>query len=255
MATESLAKRGGAALTLRPELAELTNDLTKPDAGFSDYGGGVPFVGFVDQKSGNLADLLAAGLAPGDIYLSHLGDRKNVKLSPFEFMLIKHRQLWVQTDNTYKNVLAVTDRDPRSYKDPRKENILSVVVVFTPDGPVAATANFKTTKAEIGRVALRELAKATTPEWAKQSGDHKLAAGVPLPFARFYVTGTTYKDTAKGSGLPMYVGRAKATVVTPDRWNQVNQFINSEEGAAEIKAAYDVFTARVKELEAKINNG
>jgi hypothetical protein len=249
MAVESLAKRGGAILG--DELAAYTSQLLTPAVQEMPEGSSGPYVGFADPKNGKYDQLVQSGVKNGDAYLS--ADGRYTKLDPFEFHLLAATRLWVQSDDTGKVVLDVTDVDPRSWKSPYKENIEAAILVYSGDTIVPAKCSFRTTKAGPGRVANNELASAGTPEWAKQSKDHATIAGkLPVPFSRFFIRVETTRKVAKGSGLPMYVAEGTSILTTPAKADMISAAFKDENFRKAVAAVMDGYTGRVKELQGKI---
>src|SRR6516225_12012283 len=97
-ATASLAKSAGALKNpFDGALAQYQDQLVAPATQDFSEGSGVNFLGFADAKSKNLADLLAAGIQPGQAYVRAFG--KYIKLERLEFHLIAASQLWCEFDN------------------------------------------------------------------------------------------------------------------------------------------------------------
>lgn len=231
---------------LGEELVAYEQRFVQPAAAFSDSEG-VTYVGFVDPKNPKYTELVAAGLREGDPYMAYKGEFK--KLSPFEFQLMDYRQLWVERDQTGKNVIGVTAVDPRNWKSAYKENIEAAVLAFTDVGIIPAVCSFRTTKTEAGHVAIRMLRQATDPNWASKSKDHAETAKFPLPFTRFYIATTTQRDVSKSSGFPFYKTVSTGHLITAPKAAQLQKFLTSPEGKEAIRKTMTIFDNRVQELE------
>jgi hypothetical protein len=157
-------------------------------------------------------------------------------------------------------VVGVTDTDPRSWTSPYKENIESAVLVYTANGVIPAKATFRTTKAQPARIAAKELANASTKEWAGIDKAHAAVAGAfPLgtfpPGLRFTVQVQLNKGTSKGKGLPQYVALGKLVLTTPEKSKELETYFTSKAAETTLAGVMDAYTNRVKELTDKIKKG
>ncbi len=249
-ATASLAKSAGVLSVFEGYKDALLAPVTQP---FSE-GSGVDYVGFADAKSKNLEELLAAGIQPGNAYARVNG--KFEKIASLEFHVLACRQLWVNYDKSGQ-VLGVINVDPRTWKGDYKENIEAAIIVYTSQGAVPAKCSFRTTKAQPGRIANKELQAASTKEWANIDKAHAAVAGAfPLgqfpPGFRFTVQVAINKGTAKGSGLPQYIATGKVVLTTPEKSGELQTLLTSSDAKERIASVMDAYTTRVKELEGKI---
>lgn len=253
MATTSLAKNAGV---LDNVLDKYKEQLLAPVTSEMSEGTGVDYVGFADAKSKNLEALIAAGVPIGSAYV-----RTNGKFHPLptlEFHLLSATQLWVNFDQTGA-VVGVTNKDPRTWSSPFKENIETAVLVYTPVGVVPAKATFRTTKAQPARLGHKELeyASGKTPDgqkpWGQIDKAHAAVAGAfQLPGLRFFVSTTINKGTSKGKGLQQYIANGKIVLTTPEKSKELEAFFTSDEAKERLAAVMESYTARVTELRSKI---
>jgi hypothetical protein len=203
-----------------------------------------PFVGFFEKNSGKVAELSQAGVALGESYLS--ADNKLTKLYPLSYHLLNFRQFWTETDENW-NILDVTTT-PQNYKSKLKEHFEVVLLTYINDTLVPARATFRFTKANAGLIPSKELGAAAKGDWAGKSPEHKEAAKLPEPWARFTATTKTTKKTAKGSGFTFYLANTTTAPTTMGQWNTLQKFLEDTKNKIALADVFTAYNSKVTEL-------
>lgn len=235
--SKELAKAGQAYL-------QPTVNVTPKDA--------QPYVVFLSEKNSKFTQIVQGAkdaTVPDPILIA--GDNFT-RLQPLKCHFVKAEQLWVErTRDSKATALSVLSSRPSSYKEPQKEEILAALLVYTPSGLVPATATFRKGLSKGAAVASRELStvadKDGLREWVKKSDDHRAAAQITFPFARFTATIKTQMEPSKSGGDPFPGSTTTCRPTSAADWGQLQAFFEKY-GFDSLDAIVAVHDARVAEL-------
>lgn len=191
------------------------------------------------------------GIATGAPVLIHPNNAPPVKLDPFKYMLIAAKQFFCSVDGQGNPVQCVVEPDDAH----EKEYIDSLILVFTSDGIIPATCQWRTTKCQAIHGAKDELEFITQnpDEWAKRSAEHQFASQMPHPYARFTCTVQMQGKTAKGSGLPMQLASAIINPATPGDWKVLQAaFTDNEQVKKYLHDCTEAYKLRLRDIAAKL---
>ncbi len=258
--TESIAKK--SANPFGESLVAYSQQLLAPaPIAVSDGSGGMTFVGFADPQGKNYDKLVAAGIRNGDAYLSEKGVL--TKLNPLQFHVLQAEQFWVTfaKDKSGK-ITGVSKQDPGSWKSDWKESNEAAIIVYVDGRLVPANVSFRSTRANPGSVAAKELnyAAGVTPEgkkaWALQSKDHAAVAGkLAAPFSRFSVLVHNEQITAKTSGNKLLIPKGEVVLTSPAQAEGLAAAFADPKFSEAVAKVLDTYNSRVKELAAQIGGG
>jgi hypothetical protein len=216
----------------------------------------LPYVVFLSEKTTGFAQIVSTiqgAKVPDPILRS--GD-SFTRLQPLKCHFVRATQLWVErTKNQEAKALSVLSTQPKSYKEPQKEEILATLLVYTPKGLVPATATFRKGLSKGAALVCRELQavsdKALIGEWIKRSDDHRVAAQIEFPFARFTASITTQMEPAKSGGDPYPASVAVCRPTTAGDWKQLQEYFgaNGFEGLDAVVAIHDQRVAALLKLQ------
>lgn len=219
---------------------------------------GVPYVGFLattPNSADKAANIRAAcpGIGEGDPYLSMGGTYR--RLDPLKFHLLAAEQFWCERDQT-GNTIRTTREKPDSWKSPFKEEVIAALLVYAGDDVIPALCSFRTTKSGGIHPAVNALRQVVEQpgEWGALSADHQASLALNLPFSRFTTTVSMRKDTAKGSGNPMFLARGSVKPITAGEWKVLKDALESPSIAEAVNGVTVAFKSRVAELAGKVVN-
>lgn len=179
-------------------------------------GGGGNYIGFATDRASSWEQVQAAGCGDGELYVSYQGEL--IPCHPMKFVMLDGYNYLAKFDTSYGVLKSTTDMSQKFDRGNWQEAVLSVCLVFLPDGRVApCRGEFYTTKANIGTGMIAEIRNAMTPEWAAESKAHELAARASVPAMRVTgVASTGSQKISKSSGNPYYPGFVTCTPTTAE---------------------------------------
>lgn len=214
-----------------------------------------PFVIFVSTKGQTFAKVAQQipDIQDGDPVLCR-GD-SYTRLNPFKFYIISAFQHFSKVNGQGEIFETILDAEQaREEKGQWSEHIETLLVVILPSGElVPATCTFKTTKTNAAHTAIDNLKKAEdAAEWSKLSAEHKASAAVPAAYARFVVTVTLKRGTAKKSGFPFVAANAFVRPTGLADWDSFATFLKDPEKKRLCEAVYNRFTDRCEDIKAGV---
>lgn len=220
-----------------------------PPPEVEDDGGSTPYGVYINPKSKNWAQVAVTlpGLQEPDVVLFRAKPELPEKLSPLRFCVVTGWQYWCVEDDK-GNILQASLVKDRSMK----ECVECVILAFTSRGVEACRFNFKRTKAEPGRLALKALEQAAQPEWADVSPAHKATLAAPKPFLRFTVSSSCTQRTARSSGYTYWHAAGQVLPATPQDWAALKQYFSVEGWREELAAIEQEHAERVALVKSKV---
>jgi hypothetical protein len=209
----------------------------------------LPYVTFFSSKGKASGDIMAQvrGIREPEPVIFNKGVYK--RLSPLKFHVVTAKRLWVERDDQ-NNAISVLTKDPCDNSDPCKEEIQAVLLVYGPDGLTPATAMFRTGGCRGMQAPVNDLAGMRDPDfvsdWIARSPDHKAAASIPYPFARFTVTLSMQLKTSRSTGRSYRESASILDPTTAAEASDVADFLANR--LDELKAVEALYTKRVNEL-------
>ena len=230
-------------------------------------GGGLPYVLFYSDRSpehGRKIVLKFPNVQDGDPFIPY-GDTY-VPVIDAAFITLADFPYWCKLDGKFQKTAVRLTSPGRQGKevpeaDKWKAQVLSQLLVI-PDAngkiderlaPASLTlTTFRTVKCDFPKALLAAQEATLKPEWVTQNPMHgvMIQSGIPPKF-RVCASMRRAPGTSRGSGNSFVAMDAVVSTLTVPQIDAVlNQWFQSPEGQAEIKATQEAFDAEVKALTA-----
>lgn len=171
---------------------------------------------------------------------------RKVRLLPLRLSIIAGQHYYTTVDKEYKDETAYFDD-----ASGRKERFWAAVVVYTQDGAVPATCQFRTVKCGAPRAIVAEIAKASSPDWANAGAAQQQAiAALNIPWARVVGTVTTRGKTYR-TGNSAVEARADVAPTGPNEWAALKVMMESEDGKKQMQLVADNYKSKLEALQIK----
>lgn len=208
-----------------------------------------PYVGSYEKSSNKGAELAQAGVAMGSFYLALNG--RYIPMPTLQFHLLNYRQFWTTTDD--KSVVLEAKLASQGFQSKFQEHFEAVLLVYANGELIPAHARFRGAKSAAGYKASVELEAAQDGKWASKSPEHKIAAGIKEPWARFVTSVVTQKNTAKKTGLPYWKAIPSTAPTNAAQAKIIQEYgENAEENSVLFASVFQVFNANVQDILGKV---
>lgn len=212
---------------------------------------GITYLGFVHPKSKNYGDIIQKlGTVPeGTPYLCSGGTY--TRLDQPKLHYYNGGRFWVKRDAQSNAVAARATEPEGAERREFKDTVEAIVLVHVNGTVIPAVTSLRGPKAELGVVADKELKASQTPDWVQKGKDYAVAAQIPLPYARFTVTGRTYTDMIKygpAAGSKFTGLKASVSPITPGEADTLIKASQTPEFKKLLASATETLESRIKQL-------
>lgn len=215
---------------------------------------GTPYVGFLSMKNKKVADIIQAipGIQESSPFF-HDPVEGYKQVNGLRYILLDAYQFWAVRDGD-NNVVKATET-PQQRGGEYTETVETLALVFMGDQLIPVVITFKSGTTPGYHTAKEAVSRASTPEWADKSPDHRIAFdGVPYPKYRVVTSVTTFMAPTQ-KGHKMIKARGNARPISLGEAGLLAKALENPKFQKDLEACRQTLTYRVKTVKAVVAKG